>query len=124
MSITRMTDLDLAGKREETLKADVAAGVARETGLKGTIATLEKAQMDLNAALEARTKQLDDAKKQEDSLKAELNKSMEALTQANRRETMLKGAGFPAIVGDLWPLGIILAVLTGLALLRFRRTLD
>ncbi|MFT3809767.1 MAG: ABC transporter permease [Micropepsaceae bacterium] len=40
------------------------------------------------------------------------------------RETMLKGAGFPAIVGDLWPLGIILAVLTGLALLRFRRTLD
>ncbi len=40
------------------------------------------------------------------------------------RETMLKGAGFPAIVGDLWPLGIILAVLTTLALLRFRRTLD
>lgn len=40
------------------------------------------------------------------------------------RETMLKGAGFEAIAGDLWPLGIILAVLTGLALLRFRRTLD
>ena len=40
------------------------------------------------------------------------------------RETMLKGAGFEAIAGDLWPLGIILGVLTGLALLRFRRTLD
>ncbi len=40
------------------------------------------------------------------------------------RETMLKGAGFEAIAGDLWPLGVILAVLTGLALMRFRRTLD
>ena len=40
------------------------------------------------------------------------------------RETMLKGARFDAIVGDLWPLGMILAVLTGLALARFRRTLD
>lgn len=40
------------------------------------------------------------------------------------RETMLKDAGFDAIAGDLWPLAVILAVLTGLVLMRFRRTLD
>jgi ABC-2 type transport system permease protein len=40
------------------------------------------------------------------------------------REVVLKGAGFPDIVGDLWPLALILLVLASLALLRFRRTLD
>jgi ABC-2 type transport system permease protein len=40
------------------------------------------------------------------------------------REIVLKGAGFPDIVGDLWPLTLILLVLATLALLRFRRTLD
>jgi len=40
------------------------------------------------------------------------------------RKTILKEGDFPAITGDLWPLAIILAVLTTLALLRFRRTLD
>ncbi len=40
------------------------------------------------------------------------------------REIVLKGAGFPDVVGDLWPLGAILLVLASLALLRFRRTLD
>ncbi len=40
------------------------------------------------------------------------------------REIVLKGAGTPDIVGDLWPLTIILLVLATLALARFRRTLD
>jgi ABC-2 type transport system permease protein len=40
------------------------------------------------------------------------------------REIVLKDAGLPDIVGDLWPLALILLVLASLALLRFRRTLD
>ncbi|MCX7359217.1 MAG: ABC transporter permease [Alphaproteobacteria bacterium] len=40
------------------------------------------------------------------------------------REIVLKGAGFADVVGDLWPLSVILLVLATLALLRFRRTLD
>ena len=40
------------------------------------------------------------------------------------RELMLKGAGAADIWDDLWPLAIILAALSGAALLRFRRTLD
>ena len=40
------------------------------------------------------------------------------------REIVLKGAGFADIVGDLWPLTLILLVLAGRALARFRRTLD
>ncbi len=40
------------------------------------------------------------------------------------REVMLKGAGFPDIIGDLAPLTLILFTLASLALLRFRRTLD
>jgi len=40
------------------------------------------------------------------------------------REIILKGAGFPDVVGDLWPLTIILLALGTLALFRFRRTLD
>jgi ABC-2 type transport system permease protein len=40
------------------------------------------------------------------------------------REIVLKGAGFSDVVGDLWPLTIILLALASLALLRFRRTLD
>ncbi len=40
------------------------------------------------------------------------------------REVMLKGAGFSEIRGDLWPIAVILGVLAGASLLRFRRTLD
>jgi ABC-2 type transport system permease protein len=40
------------------------------------------------------------------------------------REIILKGAGFGDVVGDLWPLTLIMVVLATLALLRFRRTLD
>jgi ABC-2 type transport system permease protein len=40
------------------------------------------------------------------------------------REIVLKGAGFADIAGDLWPLALITIVLSALALLRFRRTLD
>ncbi|MEZ5971874.1 MAG: ABC transporter permease [Hyphomonadaceae bacterium] len=40
------------------------------------------------------------------------------------REIVLKGAGLPDVIGDLWPLTVILLVLATLALLRFRRTLD
>lgn len=40
------------------------------------------------------------------------------------REIILKGAEFGDVVGDLWPLAVILLVLGTLALLRFRRTLD
>jgi ABC-2 type transport system permease protein len=40
------------------------------------------------------------------------------------REVMLKGATMPDILGDLWPIAAILSVLTALALIRFRRTLD
>jgi ABC-2 type transport system permease protein len=40
------------------------------------------------------------------------------------REIVLKAAGFADILDDLWPLLTILLVLSTLALLRFRRTLD
>lgn len=40
------------------------------------------------------------------------------------REVMLKGAGLPGVAGDLWPLALMLFVLGGLALVRYRRTLD
>ncbi|MBL8531287.1 MAG: ABC transporter permease [Hyphomonadaceae bacterium] len=40
------------------------------------------------------------------------------------REVVLKGAGFADVIGDLMPLGAILLVLAGVALARFRRTLD
>jgi ABC-2 type transport system permease protein len=40
------------------------------------------------------------------------------------REVVLKGAGLGDILGDLWPLTLILVALAALALLRFRRTLD
>jgi ABC-2 type transport system permease protein len=40
------------------------------------------------------------------------------------REIVLKGAGFPDIVTDLWQLALILVVLAAIALMRFRRTLD
>jgi ABC-2 type transport system permease protein len=40
------------------------------------------------------------------------------------REVVLKSAGFGDILGDLWPLALILLVLATLALMRFRRTLD
>jgi ABC-2 type transport system permease protein len=40
------------------------------------------------------------------------------------RETVLKGAGMGEVMGDITPLMVILGVLTALALLRFRRTLD
>ncbi len=40
------------------------------------------------------------------------------------REVMLKGAGFEEIRGDLWPIALILGVLSALSLARFRRTLD
>ncbi|MDZ7627198.1 MAG: ABC transporter permease [Parvularculaceae bacterium] len=40
------------------------------------------------------------------------------------REVMLKGAGFAEIRDDLWPIAVILGVLAGLSLARFRRTLD
>ncbi|MFZ1989858.1 MAG: ABC transporter permease, partial [Alphaproteobacteria bacterium] len=40
------------------------------------------------------------------------------------RKVMLKGAGLGDIAGDLWPLLVILAVIAGLALIRYRRTLD
>jgi ABC-2 type transport system permease protein len=40
------------------------------------------------------------------------------------REVVLKDAGLPDILGDLWPLTLILLALAALALLRFRRTLD
>ncbi|NWG92475.1 MAG: ABC transporter permease [Parvularculaceae bacterium] len=40
------------------------------------------------------------------------------------REVMLKGAGFAEIRGDVWPIAVIVTVLSILSLLRFRRTLD
>ena len=40
------------------------------------------------------------------------------------REIMLKGAGLADIQADLFPLLLILLTLAGLALMRFRRTLD
>jgi ABC-2 type transport system permease protein len=40
------------------------------------------------------------------------------------REVVLKGAGLADILGDLWPLAVILLVLASVALMRFRRTLD
>ncbi|NWG72276.1 MAG: ABC transporter permease [Parvularculaceae bacterium] len=40
------------------------------------------------------------------------------------REVTLKGAGAADIVGDLWPLLVIMSVLATIAVMRFRRTLD
>ncbi|MEZ5897295.1 MAG: ABC transporter permease [Parvularculaceae bacterium] len=40
------------------------------------------------------------------------------------REVMLKGGGFADIYADIWPIGVILIVLSALSLIRFRRTLD
>ena len=40
------------------------------------------------------------------------------------REVILKGAGLGDILGDLWPLALIFAVLATAALSRFRQTLD
>jgi ABC-2 type transport system permease protein len=40
------------------------------------------------------------------------------------REIVLKEAGFGDIMGDLWPLAVIMLVLAMLAMLRYRRTLD
>jgi ABC-2 type transport system permease protein len=40
------------------------------------------------------------------------------------RKVMLKGAGLPDIGGDMAALGVILAVITAAALLRYRQTLD
>lgn len=40
------------------------------------------------------------------------------------REVMLKGAGFAEIRGDIWPIAVILTVLSLASLARFRRTLD
>lgn len=40
------------------------------------------------------------------------------------REIMLKGAGLADVGDDLWPLGVIFAVIAALALTRYRRTLD
>jgi ABC-2 type transport system permease protein len=40
------------------------------------------------------------------------------------REVMLKGAGPAEIAGDLWPLALMLFVLSAVALVRYRRTLD
>ena len=40
------------------------------------------------------------------------------------REVMLKGAGFAEIRDDIWPIAIIVTVLSLAALARFRRTLD
>jgi ABC-2 type transport system permease protein len=37
---------------------------------------------------------------------------------------MLKGADFPAIAGEVAALGFFVALFAGLALFRFRRTLD
>jgi ABC-2 type transport system permease protein len=40
------------------------------------------------------------------------------------REVMLKGAGFAEIRDDIWPIGVIVTVLSLASLARFRRTLD
>jgi ABC-2 type transport system permease protein len=40
------------------------------------------------------------------------------------RAVMLKGAEFPAIAGEVGALAIFVAAFAGLALFRFRRTLD
>jgi ABC-2 type transport system permease protein len=40
------------------------------------------------------------------------------------REVMLKGSGLAAISNELWPLALIILALGGLALVRYRRTLD
>jgi ABC-2 type transport system permease protein len=40
------------------------------------------------------------------------------------RGVLLKGSGFADIAPSIWPLAAILAVVTGLALLRYQRTLD
>lgn len=40
------------------------------------------------------------------------------------REIVLKSAGLGDVIGDIWPLTVIMLVLAALALLRFRRTLD
>jgi len=83
--------LELAGRREAVLKMDLSAGMERETGLKNTIASLEKARTDLNGALEARGTELVEAKKREDGVKAELLARLGDLKLGQERETMLKG---------------------------------
>ncbi len=40
------------------------------------------------------------------------------------RKVMLKGGGLPDVTGDLWALGIILVVISIVAMLRYRQTLD
>ncbi|MBK8084409.1 MAG: ABC transporter permease [Devosia sp.] len=40
------------------------------------------------------------------------------------RKVMLKGGGLPDVTGDLWALGIILVVISIIAMLRYRQTLD
>ena len=40
------------------------------------------------------------------------------------RGIMLKGSGLGDLVGDLWPLAVFMVVAVGVALLRYRRTLD
>ena len=40
------------------------------------------------------------------------------------RAIMLKGAQLPDVVGDIWPLCVIFAVIATIAMLRYRRTLD
>jgi chromosome segregation ATPase len=59
--------------------------------LKNTIASLEKARTDLNGALEMRSTELAEARKREDTIKAELSTRMGDLKLGQERETMLKG---------------------------------
>ncbi len=61
--------LTLAGRRETALKAEIAAAGKREESLKSTVVSLEKAQVDLNAAFETRGKQLADGENRETALK-------------------------------------------------------
>ena len=83
--------LELAGRREATLRADLTAGMEREGSLKNTIASLEKARTDLNSALESRNTEIAEARKREESIKAEINTRMGDLKLSQERETMLKG---------------------------------
>ena len=83
--------LELAGRREATLRADLTAGMEREGSLKNTIASLEKARTDLNFALEARSTEITEARKREETIKADLSTRMGDLKLAQERETMLKG---------------------------------
>ena len=83
--------LELAGRREEVLKMDVAAGMEREGSLKNTITSLEKARMDLNLALESRMMEVTEARAREEAMKAEIGTRMGDLKLSQERETMLKG---------------------------------